>query len=282
MFGLVAVAATLSQFGWSAGAADIPFTLSDEKTANGARVATLSFTDASVPRKALLVRPLQECAPHACAGILFVHWLEPEAPNSNPAEFLAEAETLAQEGVISVLPETMWTDKEWFNKRNPDDDFAASARQVKDLRIALDTLAQMTGVDPQRLGYVGHDFGMMFGAILAGSDSRLRAVALQAGTTQLSDWFLLGRKLDAPAREAVVERLRPLAPETCIKGFHGALLLQFGRTDPYVPLEKAWAFALAANDPKDVRFYDCGHAMNAAAQTERVAWLRTELLLKAP
>jgi hypothetical protein len=85
--------------------------------------------------------------------------------------------------------------------------------------------------------------------------------------------------LEPAAREAIIEKLRPLAPETAIKGFHGSLLLQFGRTDPYVPSEKAWAFAMAANNPKDVRFYDCGHAMNPAAQSERVAWLTKELKL---
>ena len=49
---------------------------------------------------------------------------------------------------------------------------------MKDLRRALDVLLAQPGVDPKRIAYVGHDFGAMYGAVLAGVDRRVSVWAL--------------------------------------------------------------------------------------------------------
>ena len=46
-----------------------------------------------------------------------------------------------------------------------------------------------------------------------------------------------------------------------------------GTKDPFVPREAADAIVAAAREPKDARFYDCGHGMNMAALLDRVGWL---------
>jgi predicted esterase len=178
---------------------------------------------------------------------------------------------------VVLLVETMWSDKEWFDKRNPDHDTESSVEQVRNLRHALDVLLAQPAVDSDRISYVGHDFGMMYGALEIGVDHRVKVAALQAGTTDFSDWFLLGRKLSPEATQSVKGTLRPLAPIQYVPLFHGPILLQFGKKDPYVPPARALALAEVANEFKRIRFYDCGHAMNAEAEVDREQWLRAEL-----
>jgi hypothetical protein len=55
--------------------------------------------------------------------------------------------------------------------------------------------------------------------------------------------------------------------------------MQFGNEDPYVPLKNAQALAEAAPEPKRVRYYDAGHALNGQARVERLEWLAIRLRL---
>lgn len=245
----------------------------------GVEVRDLSFANATGARtKAYLVRPP---ARGHYAGVLFVHWYEPKSADSNRTQFLTQAIDLGKSGTVSLLIETMWSEPKWFNARHRAGDYRNSRDQVKNLRRALDMLLSIPDVDRQRIAYVGHDFGAMYGAVLAGVDRRPKAWALQAGTTSFSDWFLLGEKLDAAERQRVIEKLAPLDPIRFIGEAKPApVLLQFGRLDEYVPAAKAQAFFDSAREPKDVKYYDAGHALNAAAVRDRQNWLREKLGLQ--
>jgi dienelactone hydrolase len=252
------------------------------KTTAGVRIRDIQFTGImgdQIP--AYLVEPLRGCRPtrNSCAGALFVHWYEPHASNANRSEFLPEAYYLARHGAVCVLVDAMWAKPGWFEQRNSADDYSASITQVKNLRRALDVLIHQPGVDPSRIAYIGHDFGMMFGAILAGVDHRIRAAVLIAGTSCLSDWYLLGRKLDAGPRSKLKVQLSPLCPILYLSHAMGPVLLQFGNNDPYVPARNAQSLADAAPEPKRVRFYDGGHALNGQARMERLEWLALRLRL---
>ena len=185
-------------------------------------------------------------------GVLFVHWYEPKSPLSNRKQFLEQASELATRiGATSLLIETMWSEPAWFATRKRDDDFENSVRQVKELRRALDVLLAQPSVDAGRVAYVGHDFGAMYGAVLAGVDHRVQAWALHAGTASFSDWFLLGTKLGGDARQRVIDRLAPLDPVLYIAGASPSpVLLQFGNSDHYVPMDRAKAIFDAAREPK--------------------------------
>src|SRR4051794_27177036 len=152
----------------------------------GIRIRDLRFTGISgEPIAAYMIEPSSGCVARRgrCAGVLFVHWYEPKAANSDRSEFLPEAYDLARHGAVSLLVDTMWAKSTWFDERNPDKDYESSVAQVKNLRRSLDVLMKQPGVDPTRIAYVGHDFGMMYGAILAGIDHRVRVSALMAGTS---------------------------------------------------------------------------------------------------
>ena len=216
------------------------------------------------------------------AGILYVHWLGTPG-TSNRTQFLPEARKIAHEGAVSLLIDAMWSEPQWFEKRDPGLDYENSVQQVKELRRALDVLAAQPEVDPARIAYVGNDFGAMCGAVLSAIDRRPRAWALQAGTTSFSSWYLLGRRLNQAQRDAVVRRLGPLDPVRYIgEAAPAAVLMQFGSRDGFVPADQAREFAKAAREPKRVLWYDGGHELCDRAAEDRMAWLRAQLGLHSP
>jgi dienelactone hydrolase len=229
-------------------------------------------------RAAYLVTPSTPAA-GSRAAILFVHWYEPPNPTSSRKEFLADAIDLAGEGVVSLLVDTMWSDPDWFTSRDPENDLGHSIEQVKELRRALDILASRPGVDPSRMFYVGHDFGAMYGSLVAGVDaSRLKGFVFMAGTRSFSDWFLLWPTREEAAKAAVIRRLAPLDPIRHLPNAGGLpMLFQFATRDRFVTKAAAEALAASAPGPKDVRWYDSEHALNADATRDRLAWLRARL-----
>lgn len=229
-------------------------------------------------RGAYLVMPASTAAGRR-PGILFVHWYEPPNPSSSRKEFLDEAVELAGAGTVSLLVDTMWSDPEWFASRDPENDLGHSIEQVKELRRALDLLASRPGVDPGRLLYVGHDFGAMYGAVVAGLEARrLAAFVYMAGTRSFSDWFLLWPPRGESAKARVVANLAPLDPPGHLaRAASVPMLFQFATRDRFVTKSAADAVAAGARAPGDVRWYDAEHALNADAARDRVAWLRSQI-----
>lgn len=207
-------------------------------------------------------------------AVLFVHWYGPEHTTSNRTQYMPDALALARHGIVSLLVDTPWSEPSWFPKREPDKDVLFSLGQVKRLERAVDVLASLDRVDPARLALVGHDFGAMYGAVVAGLDRRITAFAFVAGTARFADWFTLGRKLDDDARARVYDELAPYDPVRHLPNVSArAVLLQFATRDPYVTADAAKALIAAVKAPNESKFYDCGHDMNRAAMDDRVAWL---------
>jgi dienelactone hydrolase len=248
-------------------------------TREAAAVTDLTYeTLTGARRAAYLVTPAQPSG-RLRPAILFVHWYEPPNPTSSRKEFLPDAIDLARDGVISLLVDTMWSDPDWFQNRDPENDLGHSIEQVKELRRALDILIARPGVDRSRVFYVGHDFGAMYGALMAGVEAaRLKGFVFMAGTRSFSDWFLLWPKRDDAGKAEVVARMAPLDPDRHLAGI-GTLpvLFQFATRDRFVTKAAAEALAASVGGPKDVRWYDAEHALNAEATRDRLAWLRARL-----
>lgn len=215
------------------------------------------------------------------AAILYVHWYEPPKATSNRTEFLDEAIQTARKGVVSLLPETMWSPFEWFDVRDREEDYAATVRQTVDLRRALDVLLAQPGVDARRVAVVGHDFGGMFGAVLAGVDGRAQSYAIMGSTPQFADWYLFGPPMEDGAKERYVARLAELDPVRHIRQANGAaFLFQFGRQDDFVPEDKAAEFVRAVPGSPRVEWYDAVHELDVEqAHADRAAWLDERLSL---
>ena len=246
------------------------------QTVEGGSIAELTFLAASSQRRAAyLVRPDGD---GPFPAILYVHWYEPQACDSHRSQFLEEAKSMARRGVISLLVETMWSDRDWFLKRTQADDFAASLQQTIELRRAADLLLTQPGVDTARFAYVGHDFGAMYGVVMGSVDARPCCYVLMAGTPRFSDWYLYYPRVSDEERQAFIRDIAPLDPLGRVGALAPApLLFQFGRSDPHVPPGRAEAFFDAAGEPKIVQWYDAGHALDAAAARDREHWLRHQL-----
>jgi dienelactone hydrolase len=194
------------------------------------------------------------------AGILWVHWLGEE--KSNRTQFLDEAVQLAPKGAVSLLVDAMWSAPEWFGKRIPEKDHDNSIRQVIELRQALDLLLSQANVDKTRIGFVGHDYGAMYGMLMAGVDQRINSFVFIAATQSLNDWAFLGPQPKSKA--AYLNQNSNLELTDYLRQVRNAnKLFQFGKGDFFVSQADAAILFRAATEPKQRKLYDASHKMES-------------------
>ena len=210
------------------------------------------------------------------AGVLFFHWLG--RSKSDRTQFLDEAATLAGQGVVSILIQG------YFPWSQPPTEAKADRQQVIDqtieVRRALDLLLLQPQVDAKRIGYVGHDYGAMYGSILAGLDHRVKTYVLIAGMGNFGDWSLkywpaTGAQGAAPYRQAMKE-VDPI--EYISRAKPARLLFQFASRDIFISKSVADEFYAAASDPKQVMWYDSEHDLDMeSVRNDRREWLTKHL-----
>jgi dienelactone hydrolase len=213
------------------------------------------------------------------AGILWVHWLGEE--KSNRTQFLDEAVELAPKGTISLLIDAMWSAPQWFGKRIPEQDYKNSIRQVIELRRALDLLLLQANVDKTRVGFVGHDYGAMYGMLMAGVDPRISTFVFIAATQSLNDWAFLGPQPKSKA--AYLKQNSNLELTDYLRETRNASkFFQFGKSDFYVSQADAAVLFAAATEPKQRKLYDAGHKMETKEiENDRDEWLVKQLKLRS-
>ena len=247
------------------------------ETRGAALVRDITFTPADKPVKAYLVSPATGTGPHA--AILYVHWLG-EPATTNRTEFLDEAVSLAGHGVVSLLVDTMWAEPNWYKNRIPEEDFARSVRQVIELRRAMDLLLAQPGIDPQRVAFVAHDFGTMYGMLASALGRRAKTYVFMAGIPHFIDWFLFrNQPKDLPAYR---QQIAPLDPINFVGRLAPAsVFFQFANKDQYVSAAQAAEFYAAAGPRKHMATYEAGHDLRTTeVAADRVEWLARELKLQ--
>ena len=156
---------------------------------------------------------------HSQAGVLWLHWLG--EINGDRSEYLSEAVTLAGKGVVSVLPQGYFP---WVP--NPDgttgDVTLRGEPGRRDARAPWTGCASERSVDQSRIALVGHDYGAMYGALLADSDSRISTMVLQAPDALMGNWFAkFWLRSPGPRARRVprpVRRPRPRRPHRTARG----------------------------------------------------------------
>ena len=216
-------------------------------------------------------------------GILYVHWLENGDPTSNRTQFVDEAVGLADtDGVMSLLISTMWSEPNWYERRSLATDYEDALQQVIELRRALDVLFAQPQIASERIAYVGHDFGAMYGSLMAGVDHRPIAYVMIAGASNFNHWMLFGVSSTTPGLDEYKAHMDELAPTRFIGQADAPVLFQFGTIDFYTPREDIDLFYAAAAEPKQLELYQSGHPMNLRQiQEDRLAFLREQLGLEA-
>jgi dienelactone hydrolase len=152
---------------------------------------------------------------------------------------------------------------------------------IVELRRAVDLLQSLPQVDDDRIGFVGYSAGARSGAILAGVEPRIRAFVFMSGGEDTVDEFVA---LVSPEQQSDV---RPLLEDTDGVTFIGQaspskLLFQVGRNDEVVPRDALDTLIRAGSKPKEVKWYEAGHALNDQAQRDQLDWLQKELEIKGP
>ena len=245
----------------------------DTDRRTGAEVLDVTVPVPDLPDlPAYLIRPAREVIPDGAPAVLFLHWFDRQAANGDRTEFVAEAVRLAARGVVSLLPEQgfPWTADPVGDSR----DVAAIERELTRVAAALAALAELPEVDDNQVVVVGHDYGAMYGALLADREPRVAGLAALAPDATWEHWFLaywLGR--DSPAAAAYPELFADLQPVDAVArvAAHRPVLLQFADDDGYVDAAVRARFGTAATEPKV--YPRAGHHLDRAALTDRTAWL---------
>jgi uncharacterized protein len=152
---------------------------------------------------------------------------------------------------------------------------------IVELRRAVDLLQSLPQVDDERIGFVGYSAGARSGAILAGVEPRIRAFVFMSGGEDTVDEFMA---LVPPEQQ---DQVRPLLEDTdglrfIAQASPAKLLFQAGRRDELVPRDALETLIRAGSEPKTVKWYDAGHALNTKAQRDQLAWLTDVLEIEGP
>jgi len=243
---------------------------------DGTQGVTLLFGGPETrPTNSVLVAPP---SPKNAPAVLWVHWLG-EPATTNHTEFMSDAQEVAKRGIVSLLVDMPWSQKDWFTSvRAPETDYADTIAQVMTLRRALDCLTAVPGVDASRIAYVGHDFGAMDGALLLAIDARPQYAVLMTPTLSYWEWYLLGKQPADPA--AYVAQMSAFdLPGWLAQGKQKATLLQFGQNDEYVSQATGIALRNAVpNRDRTLKAYKLDHALDdVTAHDDRRNWLIAHL-----
>jgi dienelactone hydrolase len=225
--------------------------------------------------EAWLVRPSGPAAPQSLAGVIYLHWLEPPASTQNRSEFLDEAVTVADRGVVAILPNLTfpWTGQVFGDER----DVTSVLAQAAAVAATYRTLLAQPGVDPQRIAVVGHDYGAMYGSILAASEPTITATVLMASDATWANWFsIFFRSLDtvSPAYHASFAGLDPVDN---VGRMRADRYFQWSGRDPFVPPDVPAVFQTADPEAKVSLYADTGHFLDQNAKKDRLAWVLDRL-----
>ena len=150
--------------------------------------------------------------------------------------------------------------------RNPIEAVRLWRLALREAALAIAHLASRPDIHPDRLAIVGYSLGSFLSVTLAASEPRVRAVVLAAGG-------------DLPLGTPLTTVARTIAdPTRAVRKLGGRpLLMVNGRHDDTIRAEQAQRLYAAANDPKEIRWWNAGHALPEAAIDEAAHWLARHL-----
>jgi dienelactone hydrolase len=222
------------------------------------------------------------------AGIIFMHM----RPGSRTI-FLDEALSYARMGAVSLLIDAPFSrvgeSKRDFDPTvtHPEIDRDIYIQTVIDLRRGVDLLLSRREIDRKRIGFVGHSFGAHTGVLLASVEKRIKGYVIMAGAPSLTEFLRTStvpgivetrNSLTKTQQANYFTTLATVDPINYVPhAAPSALFFQFGKRDTYPTEESATRYFQAASDPKSVKWYDTGHALNDEARHDRALWLQKQV-----
>jgi dienelactone hydrolase len=265
--------------------------LEEDRDAGVLRQKIAYETEPGIEVEAYLIRPQDDSRPSP--GVVVLHSTVDHTIRQ-PAGLGSDEEKafglkLAQRGVTTISPRNfLWPREskirgreqaEAYLRRRPGS--KGMAKMLHDSQVALDVLASLPGVDPQRLGAVGHSLGAKEVLYLAAFDERVKAsVSSEGGVgTRFSNWhdvWYLGEAIRQPAFDREHHELLALAAPRPF------LLVGGDSADG----DACWPFIEAAlpvyrlyGEPARLGLFNHkkGHAVPPEAETRIYDWLMTYL-----
>jgi dienelactone hydrolase len=223
---------------------------------------------------AYLVRPQRAARPHSLAGVLYLHWLEPPDTTQNRTEFLAEAVRTAQRGAVAILPDLTfpWNGQVFGDARDVSSVRAQFAAVTRAYRILL----AQPGVDSHRTAVVGHDYGAMYGAMLAQREPTVHAQVFMAGDATWANWFET-YFVDVPDHAAYEALFAGLDPVDNVSRLGSHLYFQWAGQDQFVPAAVRGRFATANPAAKVSLYPSARHSLDQHAKDDRLVWVDDQL-----
>ncbi|MGH3117798.1 MAG: alpha/beta hydrolase [Gaiellales bacterium] len=201
--------------------------------------------------------------------------------NSQRNQFATEVTELADRGIASIIYDSNMTrfGRGGIDLRDPvyaAETFELLLRQdIVDARVALDILERREEIDMSRIAFVGVDYGVMIGGVLAAVEDRIDAFVLASGFPEPSRYF--AEELVPPESvEGFVDRIAPYDPIRTLGHAGDPILLQNARRDRLVAAEEQERLVDAA-DGAEVRWYESDHDLILKAQDDRARWLSEQL-----
>jgi dienelactone hydrolase len=219
---------------------------------------------------ALLVRPASTASSQA--AVLWLHWLGHN--RNNRTQFLPEAVRLAQQGVVSLLPQGVFP---WLERPQGDAaDLDAVAAQARRTRAAFDRLHTHPLVDRERVAVVGHDYGAMFALTLRAVP--IAAMVVAAPDATWDHWFTTHWLGDADLDRRYSDQFVGFDPLAGAAVHQDRLLFQWAEKDEYFePVVRVLYAAAAPRAAVSVhQGYD--HQLGDRAAEERFTFLEGALL----
>jgi dienelactone hydrolase len=200
---------------------------------------------------------------------------------SNRNEFATEVTELADRGIASIIYDSNMTR---FGRGGVDlqdpvyaaEVFELQLRQdVVDARVALDILERRGEVDMSRIAFVGVDYGVTIGGVLAAVEDRIDAFVLASGFPEPSR-SVAQNLLPPESVDGFAERLAPYDPIRTLGAADDPILLQNARRDRLIEAED-YERLIDAADGADVKWYESDHELGYDAHQDRARWLGEQL-----
>src|SRR4051812_41369189 len=238
-------------------------TIRSERAVRGGRRLELEFRTTGEAVPAILLLP--ETTPSG--GVLLLHGY------SSRREHMAEGvgESLQRHGLASLsidlpLHGTRHDPLQAQAARNPLAIFGLWRQAQREVKLALHYLGARPEVDRGCIGVAGYSLGSFLAVMLAADEPSVRAVVLAAGG-------------DLPAETPLALAARAVAdPMRAVRRLDGRpLLMIHGKNDRTMKPEQARRLFEAANEPKEIRWWNAGHRLPPDAIDYAADWLVRQL-----
>jgi hypothetical protein len=145
---------------------------------------------------------------------------------------------------------------------NPFEMMARWRAALDDSGLLLRFLAQRPDIDPSRISLIGYSLGAFIGLKVAATNREVRSVVLASGG-------------DLPEYTPFISIVRTIAdPIKLVRSLKGRpLLMVHGKHDRAVTPAQAERLFHAAQEPKKMLWWECGHVLPPQAMDEAATWL---------